>query len=254
MEVVPVDVSSNTNPQIEFDFFCFNTTQPNPTNILHIEANDGTGWISVGTIQNNTFNGWAPYTYTLVGFDVNGIVSVRFRAESGGATNDFYNDILVDNLAIREAPTCPSPLLSSFGVANLTANSADLNWLAGGNETLWGLEWGPTGFSLGNGSYDTTQIFFGYPISGLSPITSYDFYVQAICGTGDTSYWSGPFTFTTPCAALVPSQLEDFSNGFLQMHVGTRREMELERDQQELVPVVGHKMDLEMLVQQEQLK
>ena len=70
MEVVPVDVSSNTNPQIEFDFFCFNTTQPNPTNILHIEANDGTGWISVGTIQNNTFNGWAPYTYTLVGFDV----------------------------------------------------------------------------------------------------------------------------------------------------------------------------------------
>ena len=57
----------------------------------------------------------APYTYTLVGFDVNGIVSIRFRAESGGATNDFYNDILVDNLAIREAPTCPSPLLSSFG-------------------------------------------------------------------------------------------------------------------------------------------
>jgi hypothetical protein len=214
MEVVPVDVSSNTNPQIEFDFFCFNTTQPNPTNILYVEANDGTGWVSVGTIQNNTFNGWAPYTYTLVGFDVNGIVSVRFRAESGGATNDFYNDILVDNLAIREAPTCPSPLLSSFGVANLTANSADLQWLAGGNETLWGLEWGPTGFSLGNGSYDTTQIFFGYPISGLSPITSYDFYVQAICGAGDTSYWSGPFTFTTPCAALVPSQLEDFSNGF----------------------------------------
>ena len=70
---------------------------------------------------------------------VNGIVSIRFRAESGGATNDFYNDILVDNLAIREAPTCPSPLLS-FGVNNLSANS-DLNWLAGGNELPWGLEW-----------------------------------------------------------------------------------------------------------------
>ena len=142
MEVIPVDISSNTSPQIEFDFFCFNTTQPTPTNILHIEANDGTNWVSVATIQNNTFNGWSPYTYSLVGFDVNGIVSVRFRAESGGATNDFYNDILVDNVAIREAPTCPSPLLSSFGVSNLTANSAELNWLAGGNETLWGIEWG----------------------------------------------------------------------------------------------------------------
>ena len=41
------------------------------------------------------------YTYSLVGFDVNGVVSIRFRAESG--CNDFYNDILVDNLAIREA-------------------------------------------------------------------------------------------------------------------------------------------------------
>ena len=39
------------------------------------------------------------------------------------------------------------------------------------------------------------------------------------------------------------------------MHVGIRLEMEIqEQDQQELVPVVGHKMDLEMLVQQEQLK
>ena len=39
------------------------------------------------------------------------------------------------------------------------------------------------------------------------------------------------------------------------MHVGTRQEMEIqELVQQELVPAVGHKMDLEMLVQQEQLK
>jgi hypothetical protein len=86
--------------------------------------------------------------------------------------------------------------------------------LTGCNETLWGIEWGPSGFVLGNGTYDTTQIFFGYPINGLNPITSYDFYVQAICGAGDTSYWSGPFTFTSPCAALTPSQLEDFSAGF----------------------------------------
>ena len=61
MEVIPVDISNNTNPQIEFDFFCFNTTQPTPTNILHIEANDGTNWVTVATIQNNSFNGWSPY-------------------------------------------------------------------------------------------------------------------------------------------------------------------------------------------------
>ena len=101
-----------------------------------------------------------------------------------------------------------------MGSLTLTSNSADLNWLAGLNETFWAIEWGQSGFVLGNGNYDTTAMFFGYPISGLSPITNYDFYVQAICGVGDSSYWAGPFTFTTPCAALTPPQLEDFSSGF----------------------------------------
>ena len=32
--------------------------------------------------------------------------------------------------------------------------------------------------------------------------------------SGDTSLWSGPFSFITPCAALTPPQLEDFSSGF----------------------------------------
>ena len=214
MEVIPVDISNTTSPQIEFDFFCYNTTNPVPANILFVEANDGTNWVTIDSLQINSVQGWNPYSFSLVGYDVAGIVSVRFRGESGGATNDFYNDILVDNVAIREAPTCPSPLVSSFGVANLTATSAELSWLAGGNETFWSIEWGLSGFNLGTGTYDTTANFFAYPISGLTSITSYDFYVQGICGAGDTSYWAGPFTFTTPCSALIPSQLEDFSGGF----------------------------------------
>ena len=169
--------------------------------------------VLIDSLQINSIPGWNPYAFSLIGYDVAGIVSIRFRGESGGATNDFYNDILVD-VHVREAPTCPSPLVSNFGVANLTSNSAELTWLSGGNETLWGIEWGLSGFPLGNGNGDTTTLFFGYPISGLSPTTDYDFYVQAICGAGDSSYWTGPYTFTTPCAACFPPQLENFSSGF----------------------------------------
>jgi hypothetical protein len=214
MELIDVDVSSITAPQIEFDYFCYNTTNPTPANILNVEAFDGTNWVLISSIQINTLQGWNPYYFSLVGYDVSGIVTLRLRAESGGATNDFYNDILVDNLFIRQAPTCPSPLSSSFGVANLTADSAEISWLQGGSELFWGVEWGVSGFSLGSGSYDTTSNFFAYPVTGLSPITSYDFYVKAICGAGDSSYWAGPFTFVTPCATLVPPQLEDFTNVF----------------------------------------
>ena len=117
---------------------------------------------------------------------------------------------MVDNVHVREAPTCPSPLVSNFGVSNLTSSNGELTWLAGGNETFWAIEWGPSGFPQGTGNYDTTNLFFGYPISNLNPTTNYDFYVQAICGAGDSSYWAGPFTFTTPCAVEIPNYTQGF--------------------------------------------
>src|SRR5690606_38390580 len=43
------------------------------------------------------------------------------------------------------------------------------------------------------------------PITGLSPSTAYEFYVQADCGGSGTSAWVGPFAFTTLCSAPVIS-------------------------------------------------
>ena len=79
--------------------------------------------------------------------------------------------------------------------------------MSGGNESFVSIDWVQSGFVLVNGNYDTTAMLFGYPISGLSPITNYDFYVQAICGVGDTSYWAGPFTFSTPPSCPKPTAL-----------------------------------------------
>ena len=50
-------------------------------------------------------------------------------------------------------------------------------------------------------------------IPSLSSNTSYDFYVRDSCGLGDVSSWTGPYTFTTACGALLPPQNEDFSGG-----------------------------------------
>ena len=38
-------------------------------------------------------------------------------------------------------------------------------------------------------------------ISGLTPATTFDMYLQADCGAGNTSALLGPFTFTTPFPA-----------------------------------------------------
>ncbi|HLU51093.1 MAG TPA: T9SS type A sorting domain-containing protein, partial [Flavobacteriaceae bacterium] len=36
-----------------------------------------------------------------------------------------------------------------------------------------------------------------YLLEGLDPDTTYDFYVQSICGGAGNSDWTGPFTFET---------------------------------------------------------
>ena len=214
MEVVSVDVSGLSVPQLEFDYFCFNTTNPITPNILYVEARNNNTWNTVDSLDINSISLWNPYSFSLVGFDSSGIVNIRFRGESGGASNDYYNDILVDNLFIREAPTCPRPLVSTISIDSITASGASISWLPALSETLWGVEWGVSGFTLGSGVFDTISNNLGYTISSLSPNTDYDFYVQAICDSVDQSYWAGPYTFTTPCGAITPPNLEGFSAGF----------------------------------------
>ena len=45
---------------------------------------------------------------------------------------------------------------------------------------------------------------------GLTENTTYDFYVRAVCGAGDTSNWAGPHTFTTPCLTYTLPFFESF--------------------------------------------
>ena len=48
-------------------------------------------------------------------------------------------------------------------------------------------------------------------VTGLSPTTDYDFYLQSDCGGGDLSDWSGPYSFTTECAVYTTPFLENFN-------------------------------------------
>ena len=124
------------------------------------------------------------------------------------ANSGFGPDVFVDNLLIEAVPACPNP--SGLSVFNITANTADFSWIFGGTATNgWNIEWGPVGFSQGTGTSlpspnDTISI------SGLTALTTYDFYVQQDCGSAGTSTWTGPLTFTTACAALIAPYFEDF--------------------------------------------
>ena len=71
----------------------------------------------------------------------------------------------------------------------------------------------------GNGTSISGLVNNNYPITGLSPYTDYDFYVQAVCGANSNSVWSGPYTFTTSvipgnCGIYNLELLDSYGDGW----------------------------------------
>jgi hypothetical protein len=111
-------------------------------------------------------------------------------------------------LEVLPAPTCPRPI--DLLVTSLTPNSAEISWTAGGLETEWIIEYGEAGFVLGTGTSVITSTI-PEQLTGLFDNTSYDVYVRAVCAPGDSSAWSTPSTFNTPCFAF---EAIDFCESF----------------------------------------
>ncbi|ESU20447.1 hypothetical protein FEDK69T_29670 [Flavobacterium enshiense DK69] len=136
-------------------------------------------------------------------------VQIAFRGTDGPVDNAADYDFHIGNINIELVPTCEPP--TALGANNLTSSSASLFWTAGGSETLWNIQWGPSGFALGTGTI-VNGVANPHLLSGLSPITAYQYYVQTDCQANGTSTWAGPYSFITPCAAVNIPYLQDFES------------------------------------------
>jgi hypothetical protein len=99
------------------------------------------------------------------------------------------------DFSITEAPTCPNP--SNLAVTGSDLTSAIFSWTAGLSETEWTLEYGPVGFTPGNGTSSLTLNNINDTITGLATNLFYELYVRAVCAPGDTSGYVGPLVFNT---------------------------------------------------------
>ncbi|MGO2102519.1 MAG: choice-of-anchor J domain-containing protein [Psychroflexus halocasei] len=101
-----------------------------------------------------------------------------------------------------EELTCPAP--TSLQGTSITSDEADLTWQANGAETEWTVIWGEEGFDPETEGTTVTDDDgdAGISLTGLTELTAYEFYVQANCGVGDESGFSGPQGFTTSCEAI----------------------------------------------------
>ena len=163
-------------------------------------------WTTVYTI--NVGNHVIANTCATVNFTMNPPAGDFYmRVNTTYNSGDYYFYIDNVNLVQGPPPACPGP--SALTVTALTGTSADLGWTENGSATDWIVEYGPVGFTP-----SATALTSNNPesVTGLTPQTDYEFYVRSYCAAGDTSAWSGPFSFSTPCASIVAPWTEGFEN------------------------------------------
>ncbi|MCF8378208.1 MAG: choice-of-anchor J domain-containing protein [Bacteroidales bacterium] len=120
---------------------------------------------------------------------------------------NIYETVYIDNILIDYAPTCPKPTGLYAGV--YAATSAFVGWTENGSASQWNIEYGLKGFiPTGTPSLTTNQN--PHEITGLTGSSVYEFYVQADCGGGDLSYWTGPYEFITECIPADVPVMEKF--------------------------------------------
>ena len=104
---------------------------------------------------------------------------------------------------------CPAPI--ELYATNITSESAELGWNAVGGTDTWNVEYGVAGFTQGEGTLISATNDNPVFVDGLTPATTYEFYVQADCGA-EQSIWVGPYAFFTECADAVLPIYQDFED------------------------------------------
>ncbi len=103
---------------------------------------------------------------------------------------------------------CLTP--TQLTASNITTSSATLAWNS--SATLWDLEYGVLGFSIGYGERVTGVTQNPYLLGGLTPGMTYSFYVRSDCGDGEFSAWAGPHNFFVPCTTAAIPYYENFDD------------------------------------------
>ncbi len=103
LQLGDIDISTLAEPYLEFYFFSVNNNS-GTLNYLYTEAWNGSSWIIISTLQENN-GGWTIYRYPLSSYTYNSnLVRLRFRGESSGLSDDYLNDLLIDDVSVLEDP------------------------------------------------------------------------------------------------------------------------------------------------------
>ena len=169
-----------------------------------ISTNNGETWSLANTLQIFDIANQPSNTGDFISIDLSaytGIVKFGFYASSN--VSGTAVKVHVDNFEIA---LCGAPV--NVNLDAVTSSTAEISWLMESSNSNF--EYGLTGFTPGTGISSNSSTGSTL-ISDLISTTSYEYYIQNVCGSDSLSNWSGPFTFTTTCPEYTPTYTEEFA-------------------------------------------
>jgi hypothetical protein len=208
LQLPTLDASTVSTPTLSFAYHMAPSSTPSYTpNELYVEYYNGSSWQIVWSKLDAT-SGWEEFYIDLSTIPNLATLQLRFRAESGGSSSDFYGDHGLDDISVQNVACLPASAAFSF----VTSSSASYVLSTSGSANDFNIEYGLSGFVQGTGVMLSNVSFQG-SLNNLLANTGYDFYVQTDCGQGALGTWAGPFNFLTTCGVASLPYTEDFEGG-----------------------------------------
>src|SRR5690554_6919830 len=216
------DETAQVFESYETQTFDINTTYVGGSNTMYIwvDWNNDLIFDASELVSSYSTNTSQTISFTVPAGTAMGDYRMRIRSRFSTTAIDAcesttYGSAVDFTLSIVAPPSCLAP--GNLAVSTMTNQTADITWTPGDSETDWNVSWGAPGYTPGDGDEvgNASVTSPSYQITGLNGTTSYDIYVQADCGGGDESFWTGPLTVTTLCDPFVAPFFEDFNAGAL---------------------------------------
>ncbi|CAA7194861.1 GEVED domain-containing protein [Chryseobacterium potabilaquae] len=196
-----INLTGLTVPYVKFEWFknhltSLTGTLPNyDNNKLKVEVNSGSGWVQIFSDDTNSSE-WRSVGIPLAASYIGATVQLKFTVNKDASGNGyFYDDVLLDEVQVVEAPTCFVP---SGLVSNVTPNTATLSWTAPTQAPANGYE-----YYINTTNTAPTSGTLGTPVTGISvPVTvssanTYYWWVRSVCSSTDKSAWAPGAAFTS---------------------------------------------------------
>ncbi|MCF8301961.1 MAG: choice-of-anchor J domain-containing protein [Bacteroidales bacterium] len=223
----------STGGEVEFttfDILLEEVICPDPSSIIIEEVTGTTATLSWTTGSSALWNieygpggfahgegtlleGIVDNPYTITGLDASTAYDVYVQDDCGGGETSNW----AGPQSFMTTELCPSPSMPM--VNSTTYTTAELSWDQPAGTSAWDIEWGVSDFTLGEGTLVTGITEVPYELTGLSPGTTYKYYVRSNCttsGNGVGEWYPDPMampvTFTTTSPLEAPLS-EHFENG-----------------------------------------